>query len=134
VATDEIPVELSRCVKDDNLDKLVNLCDSIYDCRRWPDEFTKTVMIPIPIKQGTNKCTEHRSISLITHTAKIMLKFMNRPLVTKMQENVGKEQFGFRRGTGTRDATGLIRIIGNIYRGKTPSVYVLQTWKRPLRE
>ncbi|XP_075215285.1 uncharacterized protein LOC142321175 [Lycorma delicatula] len=66
----------------------------------------------IPENVGTKKSKEHRTISLISHAAKIILRVTKRRLITKMEENGREEQFGFRKGKGTRDAAGLIRIIG----------------------
>src|SRR6266576_2691197 len=75
-------------------------------------------------KQGTRKCEEYRTISLISHAAKIMLRILNRRLGRKIEENAGEEQYGFRRGRGTRDAIGVVRTIGERYieRGKATNM------------
>ena len=120
VGIDEIPIELLRCMGEEGLEEIVKLCNSIYIRGEWPKDFVKTVMIPIPKKQGTRKCQEYRTISLISHAAKIMLRVLNRRLVKKMEESMGEEQYGFRRGRGTRDAIGVVKTIGERYieRGK----------------
>ena len=51
------------------------------------------------------------TISLITHTAKIIAKTLRRMIERKIEDVLGEDQFGFRRGTGTRDAIGMMRII-----------------------
>ena len=71
------------------------------------------VLLPIQKKNNVKKCEEFRSISLISHTAKIILRIANRRLRFKMEE----EQFGFRKGKGTRDAIGWIRTIEKRYTG-----------------
>src|SRR6266576_3275615 len=96
------------------IQEIVKLCNRIYTTVEWPKDFVRTVMIPIPKKQGTRKCEEYRTISLISHAAKIMLRILNRRLGRKMEENAGEEQYGFRRGRGTRDAIGVVRTIGDI--------------------
>ena len=71
-----------------------------------------TVLLPIPKKSNAKKCKEFRTISLISHNAKILLRIVNGLLRSKMEEELEVEQFGFRKGNGTRDAIGLIRAIG----------------------
>jgi hypothetical protein len=60
-------------------------------------------------KPQATKCSDHRTISLIAHTAKIVAKILRR-IEKKIQDVLG-DQFGFRRGKGTRDAIGMLRII-----------------------
>ena len=50
-------------------------------------------------------------ISLITHTAKIIAKILKRRIERKIEDMLGEDQFGFRRGKGTKDARGMMRII-----------------------
>jgi hypothetical protein len=60
-------------------------------------------------KAQTTKCSDHRTISLIAHTAKIVAKILSRRIEKKI-EDVLEDQFGFRRGKGTRDVIGTLRI------------------------
>jgi len=57
------------------------------------------------------KCSNHHTISLIAHTAKIIAKILRRRIERKIEALLGEDQFGFRRGKGTRDAIGMMRII-----------------------
>jgi hypothetical protein len=57
------------------------------------------------------KRSDHRIISLIAHTAKIIARILRRMIERKIEDVLGEDQFGFRRGNGTRDATGMLRII-----------------------
>ena len=59
----------------------------------------------------TTKCSEHRTISLISHTVTIIAKILRRRIERKFEDVLGEYQFGFRRGKGTRDAIGMMRII-----------------------
>ena len=61
-------------------------------------------------KTQTTKCSDHRTISLISHTAKIIAKILRRRIERKIDDVFGEDQFGFRRGKGTRDAVGIMRI------------------------
>ena len=68
-------------------------------------------MIALKKKIQTTKCSEHRTISLISHTAKIIAKILRRRIERQIEDVLGEDQFGFRRGKGTRDAIGVLRII-----------------------
>jgi len=59
--------------------------------------------------QATN-CSSHLTISLIAHTAKVVAKICRRRIEKKIEDVLG-DQFGVRRGKGTRDAIGMLRII-----------------------
>jgi len=68
-------------------------------------------MIALKKKPQDTKCNDHRTISLIAHTAKIVTKMLRRRIEKKIEEVLGEDQLGFRRGKGTTDATGMVRII-----------------------
>jgi len=62
-------------------------------------------------KPQATKCSDHRTISLIAHTAKIVAKMLRRRIEKKSEDVLGEDKFGFRRGKGTRYAIGMLRII-----------------------
>ena len=62
-------------------------------------------------KTQSTKCSDHHTISLITHTAKIIAEILRRRFERKIEAVLGEDQFGLRRGKGTRDAIGMMRII-----------------------
>jgi len=68
-------------------------------------------MIALKKKPQATKCSDHHTVSLITHTAKIVAKILKRRIGKKIEDILREDQFGFRRGKGTRDATGMLRII-----------------------
>ena len=67
-------------------------------------------MIVLKKKIKATKCSDYRTISLIAHTAKLIAKILRRRIENKIEDMLGEDQFGFRRGKGTRDATGMMRI------------------------
>jgi len=67
-------------------------------------------MMALKKKPQATKCSDHRTISLIAHTAKIVAKILRRRIEKKIEDVLG-DQFGFRRGKGFRDAIGMLRII-----------------------
>ena len=68
-------------------------------------------MIPLPKKQNATECSDHRTISLISHASKIMLKVLMRRIEGKADSYIEDTQFGFRKGKGTRDAIGVMRML-----------------------
>ena len=68
-------------------------------------------MIALKKKTKATKCSDYRTISLIAHTAKITAKILRRRFEKKIEDVLGEDQFGFRRGKGTRNAIGMMRII-----------------------
>jgi hypothetical protein len=68
-------------------------------------------MIVLKKKPQAAKCSDHRTISLITHTAKRVAKMLRRRTEKKIEDVLGEDQFGVRRGKETRDANGMLRII-----------------------
>ena len=85
--------------------KLIN---TIYETGEWSKDFREGTMIALKKKPQATKCSDHRTISLIVHTAKIIAKIL-RWIEKKIEDVLGEDQFGFRRGKGTRDAENNIR-------------------------
>jgi len=68
-------------------------------------------LIALKKKPQATKCSDHRTINLIAHTAKIIAKILRRRIEKKIEDVLGEDQFGFRRGKRTRDAIAMLRII-----------------------
>src|SRR6266516_1762439 len=68
-------------------------------------------MIPLPKKNNATKCSDYRTINLICHASKIMLKVLTKRIEAKANHLLGRNQFGFRKGCGTRDAVGVMRAL-----------------------
>jgi len=68
-------------------------------------------MIALKKKTQATKCSDHRTVSLIARTAKIIAKILRRRIERKIEDVFGEDKFGFRTGKGTRDANGMMRII-----------------------
>jgi len=89
---------------------MTKLINSTYETGEWPKDFTEVTMIALKKKPQATKCSDHRTIRLIAHTAKIVAKIPRRRIEKKIEDVRGEDQFGFRRGKGTRDAIGMLRI------------------------
>ena len=94
---DGIPIELVKCLGEGKKG-ILSLCNKTYNEGEWPEEFMETVLLPIPKKNNTKKCKEFWTISLVSHTAKIILRILNRRLRSKMEDELEEEQFRFKKG------------------------------------
>ena len=84
---DGIPIEFVKCLGEGKKE-ILSLYNKIYNEGEWPNEFMEAVLLPIPKKNNAKKCKEYRTISLISHTAKIILRILNRRLCSKMEEEL----------------------------------------------
>ncbi|XP_023225444.1 uncharacterized protein LOC111626342 [Centruroides sculpturatus] len=96
---DGIPAEFLKGLGKEGIEKITDLCNLIYKTGEWPEDFAQSILIPIPKKAKAKKCSDFRTISLISHASKILLKIINRRLYNKAETFLCEEQFGFRKGT-----------------------------------
>jgi len=108
---DDVPRDVFKLLGEGGLKIITKLINTIYETGEWPKDFTEVTMIALKKKPQATKCSDHRTISLIAHTAKIVAKILRRRTEKKIEGVLGEDQFGFRRGKGTRDAIGMLRII-----------------------
>ena len=108
---DNIPAELLKSLGEKATEELVKLCQQMYERGEWPDDFTKTIIVPMEKKTNAVECEDFRTISLIPHASKIILKVLAKRITTKAEQFLGKNQFGFRKGCGTREAIGVMRML-----------------------
>ncbi|KAL1447191.1 hypothetical protein WDU94_013942 [Cyamophila willieti] len=108
---DEIPAELIKQAGNGVQECLFTLIHQIYETGEMPTDFTQCKITVIPKKAGTNKCSEHRTLSLISHASKILTNIMIKRIEDKIEATLTDDQFGFRKGRGTRDAMLALRLI-----------------------
>ena len=72
---DGIPVELFQILKDDAVKVLHSICQQIWKTQQGPQDWKRSVFIPIPKKGNAKECSNYRTIALISHASKVMLKF-----------------------------------------------------------
>ena len=98
---DGIPVELFQILKDDAVKVLHSICQQIWKTQQWPQDWKRSVFIPIPKKGDAKESSNYRTIALISHASKVMLKIIQaRQYVNRDLPDI---QAGFREGRGTRD-------------------------------
>ena len=73
---DGIPVELFQILKDDAVKVLHSIFQQIWKTRQWPQDWKRSVFIPIPKKGNAKECSNYCTIALISHTSKVMLKIL----------------------------------------------------------
>ena len=100
---DGIPVELFQILKDDAVKVLHSICQKIWKTQQWPQYWKGSVFIPIPKKGNPKECSNYRTIALILHASKVMLKILQARLQQYMNRELSDVQAGFRKGRGTRD-------------------------------
>ena len=100
---DGIPVELFQILKDDAVKVLHSICQHIWKTQQWPQDWKRSVFIPIPKKGNAKECSNCRTIALISHASKVMFKILQARLQQYMNRELPDVQVGFRKGRGTRD-------------------------------
>ena len=73
---DGIPTELSQILKDDAVKVLNSMCQQIWKAEQWPQDWKRSVFIPIPKKGNAKECSNYHTIVLISHGRKIMFKIL----------------------------------------------------------
>ena len=100
---DGIPVELFQILKDDAVKVLHSICQQILKTQQWPQDWKRSVFIPIPKKGNAKECSNYSTIALISHASKIMLKILQARLQQYVNRELPDVQAGLRTGRGTRD-------------------------------
>ena len=100
---DGIPVELFQILKDDAVKVLHSLCQKIWKTHQWPQDWKRSVFMPIPKKGNAKECSNYCTIALISHASKVMLKILQARLQLYVNCELTDVQAGFRKGKGTRD-------------------------------
>ena len=108
---DDVPGDVPKLLGEGGLKIMRKLINTVYETGEWPKDFMEVTMIALKKKPQAAKYSDHRTISLIAHTAKIVAEILRRGTEKKIEDVLGEDQFGFRRGKGTRDAIGMLRII-----------------------
>ena len=70
---DGIPVELFQILKDDAIILIHPICKQIWKSQQWPQEWKRSVFIPIPLKGNDKECSNNCTVALISHASKVML-------------------------------------------------------------
>ena len=94
---DGIPVELFQILKDDAVKVLHSICQHIWKIQQWPQDWKRSVFIPIPKKGNPKECSNYHTIALISHASKVMLKILQSRLQQYVNRELPDVQAGFRK-------------------------------------
>ena len=112
---------------------LRSICQQIWKTQQWPQDWNRSVFIPIPKKGNAKECSNYRTIVLILHASKVMLKILQARLQQYLNHELPDVQAGFRKGRGTRDQ--IVNIPWIIERNRVPektSISASLTTLKPL--
>ena len=108
---DWIPVELFQTLKNDAVKVLHLICQQIWKIQQWPQDWKKSVFIPIPKKGNAKKCSNYCTIACTSQASKVMLKILQARLQQFTNWELLDVQVGFREARGTRDQIANFRWI-----------------------
>ena len=100
---DGITAELFQILKDDPVKVLHSICQQIWKTQQWPQDWKRSVFIPIPKKGNAKESSNYHTIALISHARKKNLKILQARLQQCMNRELPDVQAVFRKGRGTRD-------------------------------
>lgn len=120
---DMVTSEIFKVLGDKGIDLLHNICEHIWQHGDWPQDWTKSIIIPLHKKGSTRKCNNYRTLALISHASKILLHIINFRLRNYLDWQIPQEQAGFVKGKGTREQILNIRqLIEKAYEFDTPII------------
>ena len=130
---DGIQVELFQILKDDAVKVPPSVCQQIWKTQQWPQDWKKSVFIPIPKNGNLKECSNCDTIALISRSNKVMLKIIQARLQQYVNHELPNVQAGFRKGRGTRDQIANICWIVKKAREFQSNIYFyLLTMPKPL--
>ena len=100
---DGIPAELFQILKDDAMKVLHSICQQIWKTQQWPQNWERSVFIPIPKKGNAKECSNYHKVVLISHASNVMLKILQARLQQYMNRELPDVPAGFKRGRRTKD-------------------------------
>ena len=105
------PVELFQILKDDAVKVLPSICQQIWKTQQWPQDWKRSVFIPIPKKGNAKECSNYHTIAFIWRANKVMLKILQVRLQWHVNWELPEVQTEFRKGRGTTDQIANIHCI-----------------------
>ena len=105
---DGIPDELFQILEDDAVKVLFSICQQIWKTQQWPQDWKRSVFIPIPKKGNAKECSNYCTIAFISHASKVVLKILQARVQQYVNHELPDVQAGFKKGRGTRDQIAII--------------------------
>ena len=121
---DRVSTEMLTSLGESEVKELTMLCNVIYTTGKWPEDFVVSEFVMIPKKTKSTKCTDFRTISLISHASKILLIILTNRIQLTILKEINDCQSGFIPGKGTREGIFNLRMIMERYLEKKKDVYM----------
>ena len=127
------PVELFQILKDDAVKVLHSVCQQIWKTQQWPQDWKRSVFIPIPKKGNAKEWSNYRTVALISHASKVMLRILQARLQQYVNHELPDFQAGFRKGRRTKvQIASILWIIEKAREFQKTSISALLTMPKPL--
>jgi hypothetical protein len=121
---DNIQIEMIKALEEFGIDTITDLCNEMHKTGYIPKDLKTSVFITLPKKPKAIDCTDYRTISLMSHVTKILLKIIKERIENRINNELDEEQFGFRKHSGTREAILSLRILTEKYIEVQKCIYV----------
>jgi hypothetical protein len=108
---DNIPAELIKMLGEKAIKAIHDICNMVWKTGIWPRDWVHSTFVPLHKKGSTRKCENYRTVSLISHTSKILLRIINQRLKQYLDTQIPQEQAGFVKGKGTREQILNVRLL-----------------------
>ena len=108
---DQICIEMIKALDEFGIAKVTDLINEIYDTGEIHPDLCKSIFVTLPKKPGATECELHRTISLMSHITKILMRVIMARTRKAIRPEIGKEQFGFVQNAGTRNAIFILRML-----------------------
>ena len=102
---------------------LFNICNQIWKKGKWPDNWTKSLIITLPKKGDLKVCNNYRTLSLISHPSKVLLRVILNRLKLQAKDIIAEEQAGFMKGRSTAEQIFNLRCIIEKYQEHQEELY-----------
>ena len=100
---DNINAELLQKMEEQGKKTLISLLHKIYASGFIPEDVRRSIYVTIPKKPNATECKDYRTISLMPHVMKLLLKTIQQRIRKNLEDEITEEQFSFRRGSDTRE-------------------------------
>ena len=108
---DGLSIELIEALEEFGIEKVTTLLNEIYDTGQIPVDMSRSIFIALPKKPGATDCELHRTISLMSHVTKLLLRIIMMRVRNKINPEIAEEQCGFVEGKGTTNAIFILRTL-----------------------
>ena len=108
---DGLSIELIEALEEYGIEKVTTLLNEIYDTGQIPVDMSRSIFIALPKKPGATDCELHRTISLMSHVTKLLLRIIMMRVRNKINPEIAEEQCGFVEGKGTTNAIFILRTL-----------------------